>query len=158
MSNDPEVYVDRLEARNLDETLGVFFNLFRGDATLYVIDDCAGSKELVHRNFQKDKKSVVCELGFSGRHAKQSVWVLSQKYKNVLKDLRSQAKWLALFYCKDRDSFDEALRENDVIDDETVRREVKTVLKRNKYYKLILKTDQPVEWSVLDNNYNRVDL
>ena len=131
--------------------MGVYLEIFKGDTTLYIIDDCAGSKELLHRNFKKGKKSTICELAFSGRHAKQSVWVLSQKYKNVLKDLRSQAKWLALFYCKDRDSFEEALRENDVIDDDVVRKNVKSNLKRNKYHKLILKTDQPVEWYLLDD-------
>ena len=148
---DDEVHVDQLESRDLDDTLGGYFEIFRGDPTLYIIDDCAGSKELLHRNFKKDKKSTICELGFSGRHAKQSVWVLSQKYKHFLKDLRSQAKWLALFYCKDRDSFDEALRENDVIDDDNVRKNVKSILKTKKYHKLILKTDQPVEWYLLDD-------
>ena len=58
---------------------------------------------------------------------------------------------MALFYCKDQDSFDEALRENDVIDDDNVRKNVKSILKRNKYHKLILKTDQPVEWHLLDD-------
>ena len=53
---------------------------------------------------------MLSELAFSGRHADQSVWVLT-----VLKDLREQTRRVGLFHCKDRDSFDECLRENDVI-------------------------------------------
>jgi len=44
---------------------------------------------------------MLSELAFSGRHAKQSVWVLVQKYNTVCKDLREQTKWVALFHCKD---------------------------------------------------------
>jgi len=45
---------------------------------------------------------MLSELAFSGRHAKQSLWVLVQKYNAVCKDLREQTKWVALFHCKDR--------------------------------------------------------
>ena len=51
---DDEVHVNKLESRDLDEALGVYLEIFRGDTTLYIIDDCAGSKELLHRNFKKD--------------------------------------------------------------------------------------------------------
>ena len=61
------------------------------------------------------KKDMLSELAFSGRHAKQSVWVLVQKYNTVCKDLREQTKWVALFHCKDRLSFTDALDENDVV-------------------------------------------
>jgi len=42
------------------------------------------------------KKDMLSELAFGGRHAKQSVWVLVQKYDTVCKDLREQTKWVAL--------------------------------------------------------------
>ena len=61
------------------------------------------------------KKDMISELAFSGRHAEQSVRVLSQKYNSVLKDSREQIQWLVLIHYKDRDSFIEALHENDVI-------------------------------------------
>ena len=54
-------------------------------------------------------------LAFSGRHPNISLWVLTQNYNSVLTDLREQVKWVGLFYCKDRDSFNECLRENGVI-------------------------------------------
>ena len=58
---------------------------------------------------------MLSQLAFSGRHAEQSVWVISQRYISVLKDLREQAKWVCMFYTKDRDSFEHCLRENDVV-------------------------------------------
>ena len=64
------------------------------------------------------KKDMLSELAFSGRHASQSVWVISQRYISVLKDLREQTKWICMFYTKDRKSFDFCLRENDVIPEE----------------------------------------
>ena len=52
---------------------------------------------------------MLSELAFSGRHAEQSVWVISQRYISVLKDLREQSKWVCMFYTKDRDSLTFAL-------------------------------------------------
>ena len=42
----------------------------------YVIDDGSATKALTK------KKDMLSELAFSGRHAKQSVWVLTQKYNS----------------------------------------------------------------------------
>ena len=89
---DPQVFIvdpgDRLQ-----EYLRAFYSVFAGESTLYIIEGHA----------------------VSGRHADQSVWVLTQKYNSVLKDLREQTKWIAVFHCKDRDSFDDCLRENDIV-------------------------------------------
>ena len=88
-------------------------------------------------------------LAFSGRHAEQSVWVLTQKYNSVLKDLREQTRWVALFHAKDRDSFEECLRENDVIPSREERAAVRQLLTETKHAKLLLKTDQPTSYQVL---------
>ena len=88
---------------------------------------------------------MLSEIAFSGRHAEQSVWVLSQRYNAVLKDLREQTRWTALFHCKDRDSFEECLRENDVIADRDERQAVRRHLAEKKHAKLLLKTDQPLD-------------
>ena len=52
-------------------------------------------------------------LAFSGRHTEQFVWVLTQKYNSVLKDLREQTRWVCLCHCKDRDSFEDCLKMTD---------------------------------------------
>ena len=93
-------------------------NIFQGEPTLYIIDDCSAKKALTK------KKDMLSELAFSGRHAQQSIWVCTQKYNSVLKDLREQTRWLALFHCKDQDSSEDCLRENDII--QTKKREIKS--------------------------------
>ena len=81
---DPEVYVlgpgERLHLR-------AFYLVFKGGPTLFIIDDCSASKALTK------KRDMLSELAFSVRHADISVWVLTQKYKSVLTDLREQTRW-----------------------------------------------------------------
>ena len=67
-------------------------------------------------------------LPFSGRHRNHSLWVLTQKYNSVSKEVREQIKWLCLFSTKDRDSFEDCLRENDVIPDRNERDRLKKCL------------------------------
>ena len=55
--------------------------------------------------------------------------ILYGKYNSVSKDVREQIKWLCLFFTKDRDSFDNCLRENDVIPDKNERDRKKSVFK-----------------------------
>lgn len=89
---------------------------------------------------------MLSELAFSVRHANCSVWVLTQKYNSVLTDFREQIKWMALFYCKDKDNFVEALRENDVIPSSEEQKEIRNKLAKNKHSKLILITEQPTNY------------
>lgn len=138
---DEEVYVLDPGER-LHDYLRAFYRVFQGEPTLYIIDDMAASKQLTK------KKDMLSELAFSGRHAKQSVWVLAQRYNAILKDLREQTRWVALFHCKDRDSFEECLRENDIIPTDD-RHAVRERLAKKKHAKLILNTSQPSSYRVL---------
>ena len=140
--SDPEVYIVDPGER-LHDYLRAFYQAFAGEPTLYIIDDCAATKALTK------KKDMLSELAFSGRHAEVSIWVLTQKYNSVLKDLREMTRWVALFHCKDRDSFEDCLRENDVIQTRDERAAVRQLLAETKYSKLLLKTDQPCAYKVL---------
>jgi len=44
--------------------------LYADTPTLYIVDDMSASRA------SQKKKDMLSELAFSGRHAKQSVWVL----------------------------------------------------------------------------------
>jgi hypothetical protein len=125
----------------LNHLLGVLFERFRGEKTLYLVDDLAGSDELAK------KRDMLTKLAFSGRHTQQSVWVLTQAYTSVLKDFRRQTKWVALFHPKERDDFLSCLRENDVVPAD-VREEVRAKLSQVPHAKLILKTDVPASYIV----------
>ncbi len=126
----------------LHEYIRVFVDMFQGEDTLYIIDDCSHTKQMTK------KRDMLSELTFSGRHKSQSVWVLTQKYNSVLKDLREQTKWVALFHCKDRDSFEDCLKENDVIPKKE-RIRLREKLSKTKHSKLLIKTDQPVAYELL---------
>ena len=140
---DKEIYLIDPGER-LQDWLRFFFEIFQGESTLYIIDDCSANRALTK------KKDMLSYLAFSGRHAQQSVWVLTQKYNSVLKDLREQTQWLALFHCKDRDSFEDCLRENDVIPTREERLTIKKQLSNTKHSKLLLKTTQPSCYKIID--------
>ena len=124
-------------SERLHDYLRAFYHVFIGEPTLYIIDDCSARKALTKKN------DMLSELAFSDRHADQSDWVLTHKYNSVLKDLREQTRWLALFLCKDRDSFEDCLRENDAFPTREQRAIVRQQITETKHAKLVLKTDQP---------------
>jgi hypothetical protein len=128
--SDPEVYVVNPGER-LHDYLRALFDIFQGQPTLYIIDDCSATKALTK------KKDMLSELDFSGCYAEQSVWVLTQKYNSVLKDFREQTRWTALFHCKDRDSYEDCLRENNAIGGREERAAVRQLLSETKHAKLV---------------------
>ena len=130
---------------SFDKSLRVFYEIFgkKDDGhALFLIDDCSAQKGMTK------KKQTLSDLAFSGRHANCSLWILTQKYNSVLTDVREQIKWMALFHCKDRDSFDEALKENDVIDEIEERKKVRKTLAKNKHSKLIIINEQPTSFKL----------
>ena len=78
---------------------------------MFIIDDRSAEGEI---NKQRDALS---ELAFSGRHRNHSLWVLTQKYNSIYKDVREQIKWIRLFFTKYPNSFEDCLRENGVVPD-----------------------------------------
>ena len=69
--SDPEVYIHD-PSLGLHDHLWAFYRVLQGSPTLYIINDCCAMKALTK------KKDMLSELAFSGRHAEQSVWFISQ--------------------------------------------------------------------------------
>ena len=109
--DDKNVFIMCDVEGRLNEWIRLFKVTLGGHQTLFIIDDCSAEGE-INKN-----RDALSELAFSGRHRNHSFWVLTQKYNSV--DVREQIKWLCLFFTKDRDSFEDCLRENDVIPDKT---------------------------------------
>ena len=65
------------------------------------------------------------------------------------KYVREQLKWLCLFFTKERDSFEDRLRENDVVPDKNERDRLKKRLQNKLFSKLILKCYQPTGYYLL---------
>ena len=129
----------------LNEWIKLFKNTLKGHQTLFIIDDCSAEDEI------NKKRDALSELAFSSCHRNHSLWVLMQKYNSVSKDIREQIKWLCLFFTKDRDSFEDCLRENDVIPDKSKRDRLKKCLQDRPYSKLILKYYQPTGYHLLSS-------
>ena len=72
----------------LNEWIKLFKNTLNGYHTLFIIDDCSAEGEI------NKKRDTLSELALSGRHRNHSLWVLTQKYNSVYKDVREQIKWL----------------------------------------------------------------
>ena len=70
----------------LNEWIKLFKNALKGHQTLFIIDDCSAEGEI------NRKRDALSELAFSGRHRNHSLWVLTQKYNSVSKDVRDQIK------------------------------------------------------------------
>ena len=102
--------------------------ILKSHQTLFIIDDCSAEGEV------NKKRDALSELAFSSRHRNHSLWVLM---------------WLCLFFTKDRDSFEDCLRENDVIPDKSERDRFKKCLQDRPYSKLILKCYQPTGYHLL---------
>ena len=115
----------------------------KGHQTLFIIDDWSAEGKI------NKKRDALLELAFSSRHRNHSLWVLTQKYNSISKDVREQIKWLCLFFTKDRGSFEDCLRENDVIHDKNERDRLKKCLQDRPYSKLTLKCYQPAGYYLL---------
>ena len=58
--------------------------LERIERSLFIIDDCSAEGEI------NKKRDALSELAFSGRYRNHFLWVLTQKYNSVSKDVREQ--------------------------------------------------------------------
>ena len=65
---------------------------FQKTNTLFVLDDCAASKDV------KGRTSQLVNLGFSARHDDISVWVLTQQITSIAKPFRENVATIVLFY------------------------------------------------------------
>ena len=66
----------------LNEWIKLFINTSKGYQTLFVIDDCSAEGE-INKN-----RDALSELAFSGQHRNHSLWVLTQKYNFVSREVR----------------------------------------------------------------------
>ena len=131
--DDKNIFIADLSEGKLNEWIRLFKSALKGHQRLFIIDDC----------------NALSELAFSSRHRNHSLWVLMQKYNSGSKTLESRLTGFVYFFTKDRDSFEDCLRENDVIPDKNERDRLKKYLQDRPYSKLILKCYQPTGYHLL---------
>ena len=140
--DDKNVFIVCDVEGKLYEWIKLFRNTSKFYQIMFIIDDCSAEGEI------NKKGDALSELSFSGGHRNYSLWVLTQKYNSIPKDIREQHKWLCLFFTKDQDSFEDCLREWRR-SWQNKRDRLKTCLQNKLYSKLILKCYQPTGYYLL---------
>ena len=113
-----------------------------GFKTLFLIDDI-----IVDENLDK-KRQPLLELAISGRHKEHSLWLLTQSYTAVPKNIRRQAKMRYVWYPKNRTDLNTIHEENDVIETPEELVNVKKQLKLGKCTCLILRMEHPRAYEI----------
>ena len=117
-------------------------NLLTGSKTLFLIDDIIADENLDKR------RQPLLDFPISGRHKGHSLWLLTQSYTAIPKNIRRQAKMLYVWYPKNRKDLNVILEENDVIEMGELAN-VKAQLKRGKHTCLIMRMEHPRAYRVL---------
>ena len=137
---DPEVIL--IEPGNqLYYCIEKISKLLTGSKTLFLIDDI-----IANENLDKQRQPLL-ELAISGRHRNHSLWLLTQSYTAIPKNIRREAKMLYGWYPKNRTDLKVIHEENDVIKMGELAR-VKEKLKRGKHTCLITRMEQPRAYRV----------
>ena len=116
--------------------------LLAGEDTLFVIDDCIADETLDKR------RQPLLELAISGRHRNHSVWLLTQSYTAIPKNLRRQKKQLFMWYPNEKSDLKLADEETNVIPQSELDR-IKTQLKDSKHACIYIRLEYPRNFKIL---------
>ena len=93
-------------------------------------------------NPDKQRQSLL-ELAISGRHRGHSLWLLTQSYTEVPKNIRRQAKMLYVWYPDNKTDWNVIHEEKDVIETQEELANVKKQLKQGEHTCLIMRMKHP---------------
>ena len=115
--------------------------VFAGEETLFIVDDMISDENL------DKKRQPLLELAISGRHKKHSLWLLTQSYTAIPKNLRRQKKQLFLWYPNERSDFRLADEETNIIPPGKLDH-IKDRLKSEKHACLYIRLEHPREFQI----------
>ena len=139
--NDPNVIL--IEPGNqLYDWIEKLERIFAGYKTLFLIDDIIADENL------DKKRQPLLSLAISGRHKEHSLWLLTQSYTAIPKNIRRQAKMLYVWYPKNRTDLATIHEENDVIETQEKLMDIKRELKEGKHTCLIMRMEYPRDYEV----------
>ena len=138
-NNDNGWLVDPTD--NLYQWIKNLSELLRFLEVLFIIDDIIANESLGKR------RQSLLELFISGRHRGHYLWLLTQSYSAIPKNLRRQAKAIFVWYPKERGDLKMTHDENDVLtDDELV--VARNFLKKSKHTCLYIRNELPCGFRV----------
>ena len=112
--------------------------------TLFILDDTIAYKDL------DKKRQPLLELSISGRHRDHYLWLLTQSYLAIPKNLRKQDKTIFVWYSEERVDLRTIHDQNDVLtDDELVF--ARDCLKKSKYACLYIQNEFPRRFKLLNH-------
>ena len=118
--------------------------LLRFLEVLFIIDDIIANESLDKR------KQPLLELSISSRHRGHYLWLLTQSYSAIPKNLRRQAKTVFVWYQKEMADLKAIHDENDVLtDDELV--VVRGLLRKSKHACLYIQNEYPRRFRLLNH-------
>ena len=118
--------------------------LLRLFEVLFIIDDIIANEGLDKR------KQPLLQLSISGRHRCHYLWLLTQSYTAIPKNLRRQEKAIFVWYPKEREDLKLIHDENDVLtDDELV--VAKKFLKKSRHACLYMRNEFPRGFKLLNH-------
>ena len=127
---------------NLFEFIERLSSLFSGEATLFIVDDMIADETLDKR------RQPLLELAISGRHRQHSLWLLTQSYTALPKNLRRQKKQLFAWYPSEKSDLKTIDEETNLMtSDDLVK--IKEQLKSEKHACLYVKLEHPRSFQVL---------
>lgn len=143
---DPKKYGSK--KINIHDWISILSDQFYNDdndnpcSILFILDDLAADANI------KKKRDELSKLAISGRHTERSLWLLTQKYNALSKDVREQAMWIISFWTKDRKSMRDMIDEN-YIETGLSYDEIRKELESNNRSYLFIKCFQPVKSTIV---------
>ena len=140
--NDDNVWLVELK-ENLYQWIKKLSQLLRFLEVLFIIHDITPNESLDKR------RQPLLELSISGRHRRHYLWLLTQSYTAILKNLRRQAKAIFVWYPKERGDLKAIHDKHDVLtDDELVI--ARDFFKKSKYACVYIRNEYPRGFRLLN--------
>ena len=127
---------------NLFEFVEKLSTLFSGEETLFIVDDVIADETLDKR------RNPLLELAISGRHRKHSLWILTQSYTALPKNLRRQKKQLFVWYPSEKSDLKLVDEETNLMTSDDLIK-IKEQLKSEKHACLYIRLEHPRSFQVL---------
>ena len=143
IKNDDKVWLEDPKSK-LYQWIEKLSQLLRFLEVLFMIDDIIANESL------DKKRQPLLELSISGRHRGHYLWLLTQSYSAVPKNLKRQAGATFTWYPKERGDLKTIHDENDVLtDDELV--VVWGILRKSKNACLYIRNELPLGFKLLNH-------
>ena len=112
IKNNDKVWLVDSTKDNLYQWIKKLSQLLRRLEVLFIIDDIIANESL------DKKRQSLLELSISGRHRRHYLWLLTQPYSAIPKDLQRQSKAIFVWYPKERGDLKAIHEENAVLTDD----------------------------------------